>query len=89
MEEVYFNPDASLGYGPSVDKGFRKVVGKIQAAIDVRDLRALKGLHYHKLEGNRSHQHALNITDKWRLIVERIDKEGYSCLLIVSVEDYH
>ena len=89
LEEVYYNPNVSIGYGPSVDKGFRKIVGIIQAAIDERDLRALKGLHYHKLEGNRSHQHAFNITKKWRLIVERIEKEGYICLLIVSVEDYH
>lgn len=89
LEEVYYNPNASIGHGPSVDKGFRKVIGKIQAANDERDLRALKGLHYHKLEGNRSHQHALNITDQWRLIVKRTEKDGHTRLLIISVEDYH
>jgi len=89
LEDVYYNPEASLGRGPAVDKGFRKVVGKIAAANDERDLRALKGLHYHKLEGNRSHQHALNVTDQWRLIVERVNDDGRTSLLIVSLEDYH
>ena len=89
LEEVYYNPKASAGHGALVDKGFRKVVGKIRAANDERDLRALKGLHYHKLEGDRSHQHALNITDNWRLVVERIEKNGKLLLVIISVEDYH
>jgi proteic killer suppression protein len=76
LAEVYYNPTASLGHGPAVDKGFRKLIGKIKAAIDELDLRALKGLHYHKLDGGRSHQHALNITNQWRLVVERIEKAG-------------
>ncbi len=89
LEEVYYNPKASIGHGPLVDKGFRKVIGKIQAANNELDLRALKGLHYHKLGGDRSHQHALDITDQWRLVVERIEKDGRINLLVISVEDYH
>ena len=88
LEEAYYDPKASLGHGPAVDKGFRKVMGKIDAANDEQDLRALKGLHYHQLEGNRSHQHALNVTDQWRLVVERIEEKGRTRLLIVSLEDY-
>lgn len=89
LEEVYYNPNASVGHGFLVDKGFRKVIGKIQAANNELDLRALKGLHYHKLEGDRSHQHALDITDQWRLIVEPVEKDGHKSLLVISVEDYH
>ena len=89
LEEVYYNHRASIGHGPLVDKGFRKVVGKIQAVKDELDLRNLKGLHYHKLDGDRGHQHGLNITDQWRLIVERNEKDGRTRLIIISVEDYH
>jgi toxin HigB-1 len=89
LEDAYYNTAASVGHGPVVDKGFRKVIGKIAAVHDESDLRALKGLHYHKLEGNRNHQHALNITDQWRLIVERDEKDGRTRLLIISVENYH
>jgi toxin HigB-1 len=89
LEEAFYDPAASVGHGPVVDKGFRKVVGKIKAAKNEFDLRALKGLHYHKLDGARDHQHALNITGNWRLIIERIEKDGRTELLIISVEDYH
>ncbi|MCJ7624417.1 MAG: type II toxin-antitoxin system RelE/ParE family toxin [Anaerolineaceae bacterium] len=89
LEKAYYDPTVSVGHSPTVDRGFRKVVGKIRAANDERDLRALKGLHYHKLDGDRSHQHALDITDQWRLVVELIEEKGRIRLLIVSVEDYH
>ena len=89
LEDTYYDPKASVGHGPVVDKGFRKVIGKLKAAKEELDLSALKGLHYHKLDGDRSHQHALNITDQWRLVVERIENDGKIKLLIVSVEDYH
>jgi proteic killer suppression protein len=89
LEEVWYEPKATLGHGALVDKGFRKVIGKIQAANNESDLRALKSLHYHKLEGKRNHQHALDITDQWRLIVERVEKDGQIRLIIISVEDYH
>jgi len=89
LEEVYYVPKASIGHGPAVDKGFRKVMGLIREAHNELDLRRLKGLHYHKLSGKRNHQHAIDITDKWRLVVERIEEKGRIKLLIVSVEDYH
>lgn len=89
LEEVYYDPTASVGHGPMVDKGFRKLVGKIKAAKNEFDLRNLKGLHFHKLGGRRSHQHAMAITDQWRLVVERKERNGRISLLIISVEDYH
>jgi len=89
LEEVYYNPNASIGHGPLVDKGFRKLIGKIYAVKDEFDLRALKSLHYHKLEGNRNQQHALDITTQWRLIVKRVEVEGKTKLIAISVEDYH
>jgi plasmid maintenance system killer protein len=89
LEEVYYEPSASLGHGPAVDKGFRKTLGFIMAAHNELDLRQFKGLHYHKLSADRDHQHAMDITDKWRLIIERIEEKGRIKLLIISVEDYH
>lgn len=89
LEEVYYNPSASLGHGPAVDKGFRKVMGFVACALNELDLRRMKGLHYHKLQADREHQHGINVTDKWRIVVERIEEKGSTSLLIVSVEDYH
>lgn len=89
LKNVYFDPKETIGHGAVVDKAYRKVIGKIRAALDERDLRALKGLHYHKLSGNRSHQHSLDLTNQWRLIIERIEEKGRIILMIVTVEDYH
>ena len=89
MEEVYYSPAASLNLSPAVDKGFRKVMGWIDTAVNELDLRSMKGLHYHKLKGDRDHQYGIDITDKWRLIVERIEEKGSTSLLIISVENYH
>ncbi len=89
LEEVYYDASATLGHGPAVDKGFRKAMGFIASAYDELDLRRMKGLHYHKLKGDRSHQHGIDITDQWRIIAERIEEKGSTSLLIVSVEDYH
>ena len=89
LEAVYYDAEDSLGHGPAVDKGFWKVVGKIAAANNEFILRQVSGFHYHKLQGNRSHQRALDITDKWRLIVEPVEEKGETILIIISVEDYH
>lgn len=89
LEEVYYEPTATLGLGPAVDKGFRKAIGYIDSAVNEFDLRNYKGLHYHKLDGDRSHQHGIDLTNKWRLIVERIEVQGSTSLLIVEVTDYH
>jgi proteic killer suppression protein len=89
LECVYYDSNASIGHGPAVDKGFRKVMGIIKASIDERDLRELKGLRYEKLKGARSHQHSLRLTNQWRLIIERIEHSSQIKLRIISVEDYH
>lgn len=89
LEDVFFDHDSTLGHGSAVDKAYRKVLGKILAAIDERDLRAMKSLRYHKLKGKRNYQHSIKLTHQWRLIVERIDRNGRTGLLIISVEDYH
>ena len=89
LEEVYFDPTVTLGLGPAVDKGFRKVVGFIAQAFDERDLYAYQGFHYHKLKGNRKGQHALDLTDRYRLIVRRVQMKNKIKLLLLTVEDYH
>ena len=43
LEEVYYEAKASVGHGPAVDKGFRKVMGLIREAHNELDLRKLKG----------------------------------------------
>ena len=89
LEELYCDASSKTRLGPAVDKGFRKVMGFIAQAKNEMDLRNYRSLHYHKLAGDRSHQHGISITDQWRLIVERVEKDGRTTLRIIRIEDYH
>jgi toxin HigB-1 len=89
LEKLYYDASAKTGLGPAVDKGFRKVMGFISAAENELDLRSYKGLHYHKLSGDRAHQHGLDINDKYRLIVERDDNQDRITIVVIEICDYH
>jgi len=68
---------------------FFDVMGIIDAALDERDLYALKGLRYKKLKGARKYQRSIRLNQQYRLILEleRDDQGRY--ILIVDIEDYH
>ena len=89
LAELYTSEKGARSYPPAVVDAFFEVMDVIRSAKDERDLRALKSLHYHKLQGRRSHQHALNLHGGFRLIVERQKDEQGRWLLIVDIEDYH
>ena len=79
----------TAGYAKEIVKAYRKRMQAIRAAIDERDLRAVKGNHFEKLQGNRAHQPSLRLNDKWRLIVEIKSGSPKNTIVIVGVEDYH
>lgn len=92
VQDIYtqgFSSRFARKFGPEVVKGFFKVMDRITAAIDERDLHAFKGMNYEALQGNRAHQNSLRINDQWRVIVERQQAEDGTLLLIVNIEDYH
>lgn len=92
VKDIYEQGTASRHarrFGPEVVKGFFRVMDRIDAASDERDLFALRGLNYEALQGSRSHQHSLRINDQWRVIVERQKAADGTWLLVVNIEDYH
>lgn len=80
------------GYPPEAVAGYRKALRAILAATDERDLRALRGLNFEKLQGDRKHQWSLRANRQWRVVVE-IEKASGSkqqnTVVVVSLEDYH
>jgi toxin HigB-1 len=89
LGDLEINAQATWKHGDAVDKGFRKKMQILRAAVDERDLRALKSLRFEKLKGERSHQHSVRINDQWRIVIE-LRKEGARTRLgIISIEDYH
>ena len=80
LQELYTDEKGAHRYPLPVVEAFFEVMGAIAAARDERDIRALKSLHYHKLQGARSHQHALTLYKGFRLIVERQkDEQSSTC----------
>jgi proteic killer suppression protein len=89
LEDLERDPRSTAGHGDAVDRGFRKVMQIVRAAPDERDLYALKGLHFEKLEGSRHHQRSLKINKQWRLVVELRKGEKSTRVGVISIEDYH
>lgn len=88
LERLYL--EGKSGQLPEgVVKAFARVMANIDAAIDERTLRGLKGLRYEKLSGARSHQRSLRLNRQCRLIVEVAEGEKSKKIIVVSIEDYH
>lgn len=89
LEALYTEERGAHKYPPGVVEAFFRVMGTITAALDERDLYALKGLRYEKLKGSRKGQHSIRLNDQFRLIVEREQDSQGRYLLIIDIEDYH
>jgi proteic killer suppression protein len=75
------------GFSQSIVKAFRLRMQTIRAAPDERIFYALKSLRFERLEGDRSHQHSIELNDHWRLIVELKGGAANRVIVIVGIED--
>jgi len=89
LEGLATDPSFRSRWPDAVARAFRKRVQQIGAAVDERDLRALKSLHFKRLKGDRSDEHSIRLNNQWRLIVVVVSKGQDKVLQIVKVEDYH
>lgn len=78
----------SKGWDPTVIKSYRKKVQLISAAVDGRDLYAMRGLRMEKLKGNRAGQSSMRLNDQFRLILT-FKTEGDRVAVLLEVIDYH
>jgi proteic killer suppression protein len=83
------NSNAEGAYSTTVIRGFRKAMHYIRHATDERDIRNFKSLHYHKLQKPRAHQHAVDVSDQFRLILEWEGTGADRTIVVVEIEDYH
>jgi toxin HigB-1 len=77
------------GFGTDVVKAFRKRIQAIRAAVDERDLRAVRGNNFEKLKGNRAHQYSMRLNDQFRLIMEVKKSTPKNIVVVIDIEDYH
>ncbi|MGI9017921.1 MAG: type II toxin-antitoxin system RelE/ParE family toxin [Euzebya sp.] len=64
-----------ISFGKGFDKQAIMRLNRIKAAVDQRDLGALKGNRFEKLKGDRATTYSIRINDQWRITFR--------------IEDYH
>jgi len=89
LERLYTEERGARRYPPEVVEAFFRVMAVIAGAKDEQDLRAMKQLHYEKLEGKRKHQRSLALHGGFRLVVELVEDDEGRYFSIVEIVDYH
>lgn len=79
---------ATAGHGDAVDRGFRKLMMVIRAAVDERDFYRMKSLHFEQLQG-REPERSLRINKQWRLVIELRGSAPNKRVGVLGIEDYH
>jgi proteic killer suppression protein len=80
---------AGTGFHPDVLRAAYKKLQMLEAALDERDLRNLKSLHYEKLAGDRDGQRSVRVTDRYRFVFALDDGTAPPTLLMLELVDYH
>ena len=78
-----------LGLPFAVIKAARRKLIQLEAALDERDLRNLKGLNYKKLQGDREGQRSIRINDQYRIVFRISDDEKPPVITIIEIGDTH
>ncbi|NOZ79430.1 MAG: plasmid maintenance system killer [Acidobacteria bacterium] len=89
MQQLYAGERGAQRYPSQVVDAFFKVMRTIESAKDEQDLRAMKHLRFERLKGKRRHQRSLVLHGSFRLILQLIEDEDGTYLLIEEIVDYH
>jgi toxin HigB-1 len=68
---------------------FFEVMSVVSAAVDERDFRTLKSLHFEKLEADRKGQQSFRLNKQWRLIVSIQKDEKGKYLSIIEIDNHY
>jgi toxin HigB-1 len=75
-------------WSADVVRAYRRKVQLIDAADDERDLRAMRGLRFEQLSGDREGTCSIRVNDQFRLILT-FKTEGERIAVILELVDYH
>jgi toxin HigB-1 len=76
------------GYSPALVRAFRKLMQRIRAAADERDLRT-NATRFEKLAGKRQHQCSMRLNEQFRLIIQLERQSERKLVRVIGIEDYH
>lgn len=89
LDDLETNPRATGGLPQGAVKGYRKAMQVIRAATDERDLYALRGLRFKKMEREREGQYSLRCNDQYRLFIRFIGEGRKKTVIVIEVTDPH
>lgn len=89
LDRLETDADFTAGYSAAIVKAFRRRMQAIRAALDERDLYAVRGNNFEKLKGKRDHQYSVRLNDQMRLILEIRETKPKHTIVVVTIEDYH
>ena len=80
-----FEDDRRRGFrGLDYDRALM-LLDVLHAATSLEPLRALRAVRLHSLSGNRKHQWAMTVNDRWRITFKFENDDAHD----VAIEDYH
>jgi len=89
LDRLETDPRAPTTLPQPAVRAFWKRMQFIRSAVDERDFRQMKSLHFEKLKGARKSQYSMRLNDQYRLILEFKKERNTKTVSIVSIEDYH
>jgi proteic killer suppression protein len=89
LDRLETDPEYTVGLGPAVDKGFRKIMQIIRAASDERDLYSMRGLRFEHLKHDRPGFYSMRINNQYRLILTLIGEGRNKKVGVHEIVDYH
>jgi proteic killer suppression protein len=89
LAALYSEEAAAKRYPSEVVDAFFELMTAIDAAIDERDLYALKGLHFEKLKGGRKNDRSMRLNRSWRLIVRMERDDSGKLVVVVNLENHY
>lgn len=90
LDRLEVDGSFTAGFDQALVKAYRKKINIIRQAVDERLFYAIRALHFEKLKGKRNHQHSMRLNDRYRLIVELVERKSKSkAVRVVEITDYH
>lgn len=76
-------------WGTDVIKAYWKKIQVLRAAIDERDLRAMRSLRLERLKGNRAGTSSIRLNDQLRVIVNVETADDGRMVIVIEMVDDH
>jgi len=82
--EDFFYTGKKKGIKPEHAKRLERILDRLTAANEIKDMN-YPGSNLHKLTGDKTGQHAVNVSGNWRVFFEFIDGNAFA----IDYDDYH